>query len=163
MFQVAREMLQVTSETFDLLYVICYRGYVSNTKKKSLKSKIEFNSLCVERHPGDGTYLLLKDKHTQEIKHKFQTKTRRPVDGLMYSCSRLAVLTGGRVYVYDTKILARGNHGGALLLEPNRNTDDEVHFMLLNENVLVTVGGCKVTMYDFWRFTWSSATRDFQT
>ena len=137
-------------------------------KKKPPKLKLEFDSMTIERHPADPTYLLIKDKDTKEIKHKFQaytatSATKKPIDGLLYSCGRLAVLTGGRVYVYCTKTLVRGNHGGALLLGANRDQDPEVHFMFLNENVLVTVGGCKVTMYDFWRFSLTSAIKDFQT
>eukprot|EP00092_Neocalanus_flemingeri_P002817 GFUD01003014.1.p1 GENE.GFUD01003014.1~~GFUD01003014.1.p1 ORF type:complete len:395 (+),score=136.57 GFUD01003014.1:66-1250(+) len=136
-------------------------------KKKPLKLKLEFDSMTIERHPADPTYLMIKDKDTMELKHKFQpytkTASKKPIDGLLYSCGRLAVLTGGQVFVYCTNTLARGNNGGALRLAANRDKDPEVHFMFLNENVLVTVGGCKVTMYDFWRFTWTPAIKDFQT
>jgi len=143
-------------------------------KKKPNKLKLEFDSMTIERHPADPTYLMIKDKNTQEIKHKFQPYTgpqlvgssRKPVDSILYSCGRLAVLTGGRVFVYCAKTLARGNNGGALLLSANKDlgpTDPGIHFMFLNENVLLTVGGCRVTMYDFWRFSLTSATKDFQT
>jgi len=138
-------------------------------KRKALKDKIEFDSLTIEKHPADPTYLVIRDKNTKEVKHKFQPHTpgffpKKPVDGLAYCCNRLAVLTGGRVFVFSTSILARGNNGGALLLVANDQQDkDPVHFMFLNENVLLTVGGCKVTMFDFWRFSWSSAIKDFQT
>jgi len=141
-------------------------------KKKPNKLKLEFDSMTIERHPADPTYLMIKDKNTQEIKHKFQPynntagSTRKPVDSILYSCGRLAVLTGGRVFVYCAKTLSRGNNGGALLLSANKDlgpTDPGIHFMFLNENVLLTVGGCRVTMYDFWRFSLTSATKDFQT
>lgn len=139
-------------------------------KKKPNKLKLEFDSMTIERHPADPTYLMIKDKNTQEIKHKLQPytagSTRKPVDSILYSCGRLAVLTGGRVFVYCAKTLVRGNNGGALLLSANKElgpTDPGIHFMFLNENVLLTVGGCRVTMYDFWRFSLTSATKDFQT
>jgi len=138
-------------------------------KKKPLKHKIEFDSLTIEKHPADPTYLILQDKYTKEVKHKFQPHTpgffpKKPIDGLAYCCNRLAVLTGGRVFVFSTTTLARGNNGGALLLVANDHQEKEpVHFMFLNENVLLTVGGCKVTMFDFWRFSWTSAIKDFQT
>jgi len=142
---------------------LCTPVYI---KKNPSKIKVDFDSFTIQKHPGDPTYLMVKDKNTQEVKHKFQSYLQKPIDSLLYSCGRLAVLTGGRVFVYCTKTLARGNHGGALLLSANKDlapTDPDVHFMFLNENVLLTVGGCRVTMYDFWRFSLTSATKDFQT
>ena len=135
-------------------------------KKKPNRTKIEFDSLSVLKHPGDPTYLIIKDKNTQEIKHKFQPTLRKPIDNLDYSCGRLAVLTGGRVFVYSAEKLAKGNHGGALLLSQYKEmkpADPPVHFMFLSENVLLTVNGCSITMYDFWRFDLTSNTKDFLT
>lgn len=135
-------------------------------KRKPNRIKVEFDSLTVLKHPGDPTYLIIKDKNTQEMLHKFQPTLRKPIDNLDYCCGRLAVLTGERVFVYSTEKLARGNHGGALLLSQCKEmspTDPPVHFMLLWENVLLTVNGCNITMYDFWRFDLTSDRKDFLT
>jgi len=135
-------------------------------KNEPNRTKVESDSLTFLKHPGDPTYLIIRDNDTQEIKHKFQSFLRKPIDSLKYCCGRLAVLTGGRVFVYSAEKLVKGNHGGALLLSQERElkpSEPPVHFMFLSENILLTVNGCKITMYDFWRFDLISATKDFIT
>jgi len=134
-------------------------------KVKQHQSKLEVGTHTVEVHPADDTYLLIRDRSTHEIKNKFQpytSQSRKSVDSMSYACGRLAVLINGRVSVYCAESLARGSNKGALLLEANKTGSADVHYFFLNENILLTVAGCTVTMYDFWRFTLTSLKKDFQ-
>lgn len=141
-------------------------------KERLAKRKQEFEGLTVEVSPGDPTYLLVKDKETQEVKSRVQpypgshgVSNKKPVDDLMICSGRLAVLMGGKVFVYCLESLARGGGARSLLLQANdsRGGESEVHFMHLKENMLVTVGGCRVTTHDFWSFDWETSHKDFVT
>lgn len=138
-------------------------------KQQERTLSVQEGDLLVERSPSDTLFstILIKNKKSKEILLRFipytgPVPTRYDIEDMRISSGRLAVLMIGRVFVYSISRLLEGANRNALLL----STADErgnapIHMMHLQESLLLTVAGCRVTTYDFWRFNWDSPLRDF--
>ena len=87
----------------------------------------------------------------------------KALTSLASSCGRLAVLTGGRVFVYSEAELVTSapRLQEALVLAATRRLQPPVTGLHLAPSLLVTVGGDTITTFNFWTEGCSSVSEFF--
>ena len=87
----------------------------------------------------------------------------KALTSLASSCGRLAVLTGGRGFVYSEAELVTSapRPQEALLLAATRRLQPPVTGLHLAPSLLVTVGGDTITTFNFWTEGCSSVSEFF--
>lgn len=77
--------------------------------------------------------------------------TKHPISHMKCDSHHLALLLGGRVFVYSiSRLLSPDSEDNALVLVASRKNQPPVNFMYLKNNILLTVGGNTIVMFDFW-------------
>jgi len=144
--------------------------FLKRTEGTSLKVSTEV--LTVEKHPGDSTMILIREKESGNVMSRvkpFSPQTRgrsgEREEVLELKCHNrwLAVNLSGCVHVYSLELLSRGNSAGALVLVANQEERERenVHYFYISDNFLLTVSNSKVTLYDFWKYKMVSNVKDF--
>ena len=134
-----------------------------------MRLSVNYKMYTITRHPADLNSILIKNSKSKEVIQKVILYTENDdnfnsggILDLHCSGGRLAAIIGGRVYVYDfNKLLEGGSRIQAKLFSACDDVED-VHYLYLCDNFLLFVSGCQVTLYNFWKYTPTSAIKDFE-
>ena len=134
-----------------------------------MRLSVNYKMYTITRHPADLNSILIKNTKSKEVIQKVILYTENDdnfnsggILDLHCSGGRLAAIIGGRVYVYDfNKLLEGGSRIQAKLFSACDDVED-VHYLYLCDNFLLFVSGCQITLYNFWKYTPTSAIKDFE-